>query len=58
MWVGLLEYLLMLRPHLPPIIWPLVPVGMVVYGFGEAPDASQRLLPTVYLGEYRVTGYT
>lgn len=37
---------------------PLVPVGMVVYGFGEAPDASQRLLPTVYLGEYRVTAST
>ena len=38
---------------------PLVPVGLVVYGFGEVPDnATQQLLPTVYLGEYRVTAST
>lgn len=37
---------------------PLIPVGMVVYGFGEVPDQSQQLLPTVYFGEYRVTAST
>ncbi|MDB4331709.1 hypothetical protein OAA27_01420 [bacterium] len=37
---------------------PLVEVDMVVYGFGEVPDAQQQMLPSVYLGEYRVTAST
>ena len=38
---------------------PLVPVDMVVYGFGEVEFNSDGVrLPAVYLGEYRVTAST
>ena len=35
---------------------PLVPEGMVVYGFAEQPQPNVEVpIPTVFLGEYRVT---
>ena len=37
---------------------PLVPEGLVVYGFAELPNEQQVLLPTFYLGEFRVTAST
>ncbi|MGB7325052.1 MAG: hypothetical protein WBD31_09280 [Rubripirellula sp.] len=38
---------------------PLIPVNLVVYGFGETPNAElQTLIPTFYLGEFRVTAST
>jgi hypothetical protein len=37
---------------------PLIPDGLVVYGFAETPDPQQVLLPTFYLGEFRVTAGT
>jgi hypothetical protein len=53
-----------------PIDVPLVPEGIVVYGFAERPQPQRaaeegeleqqtpQLLPTVYLGEFRVTAST
>jgi hypothetical protein len=37
---------------------PMIFDGMVVYGFAEAADAQQQLLPAFYLGEFRVTAAT
>ena len=38
---------------------PLIPVNLVVYGFGETPQPElQMLIPTFYLGEFRVTAST
>ena len=38
---------------------PLVPVDLVVYGFAETPNPQlQLMIPTVYLGEFRVTAST
>ncbi len=35
---------------------PLIPVELVVYGFGELPDADLQIpVPRFYLGEFRVT---
>lgn len=37
---------------------PLISESMVVYGFAEAPDANQQMVPVFYMGEFRVTGST
>jgi len=37
---------------------PLVPEGLVVYGFAETPNEQQTLIPTFYLGEFRVDSST
>lgn len=38
---------------------PLIPEGMVVYGFAEGQQPGvERMVPTFYLGEFRVTGST
>ncbi|QDT03001.1 hypothetical protein K227x_13800 [Rubripirellula lacrimiformis] len=38
---------------------PLIPVDLVVYGFGESANQKlQTLIPTFYLGEFRVTAST
>lgn len=34
---------------------PLVPEGLVVYGFAETPNEQQLLVPSFYLGEFVVT---
>ncbi|KAA5543779.1 hypothetical protein FYK55_11415 [Roseiconus nitratireducens] len=40
----------------PEVETPLVPVGLVVYGFAETNfPGADRPVPTVYLGEFRVT---
>ncbi|MFK8112319.1 MAG: hypothetical protein AB8B91_08955 [Rubripirellula sp.] len=36
----------------------LIDDGLVVYGFAEAQDAQQQLIPVFYLGEFRVTAST
>lgn len=42
----------------PPELLPLVPEGLVVYGFAETPNEQQILIPTFYLGEFRVDSST
>lgn len=37
---------------------PLVPIGLVVYGFAEEPNEQQVLLPNFFLGEFVVTAST
>jgi hypothetical protein len=37
---------------------PLVPEGLVVYGFAETLNEQQTLIPTIYLGEFRVDSST
>lgn len=38
---------------------PLIPVDLVVYGFAETPNQQlQLLIPTFYIGEFRVTAST
>jgi hypothetical protein len=37
---------------------PMIPEGLVVYGFAETPNEQQQLLPTLYLGEFVVTAST
>ena len=34
---------------------PLIPTGLVVYGFAETPNQQQILVPSFYLGEFVVT---
>ncbi len=34
---------------------PLIPESLVVYGFAETPNEQQILIPTFYIGEFRVT---
>ncbi len=44
----------MAQPRPLPAPLPLVPEGLVVYGFAETPNEEQTLIPTFYLGEFRV----
>lgn len=37
---------------------PLIPEGLVVYGFGETANENQVMIPTFYLGEFRVDAST
>lgn len=37
---------------------PMIPNGLVVYGFAETPNDNQVLLPSFYLGEFVVTAST
>lgn len=37
---------------------PLIPDGLVVYGFAEMPEGGQMMLPKLYLGEFRVVSST
>ena len=45
-------------PAAPAAPAVLVPESLVVYGFAETPNEQQILIPTFYLGEFRVTAST